>query len=101
MLAFAYPPCANLGKLTLSIFPTFIPGIKFIIPIAPFIKLIALFIVLSINEITPLIPVFTALEMALPMLVPKLEKESFILCHIPLKKLPILLNTLVIPLYAC
>lgn len=50
---------------------------------------------------TPLIPDLTASEIAFPILVPKFEKVFLILFQILEKKLPILLNTLVIPLYAC
>lgn len=100
VFAFTYPPCASLGKLNLFILLIFTPGIKFIIPIAPFISFIALFIVFSISPITPLIPDFTESEIAFPIFIPKLENAFFTLSHIPLKKLPILLNILVIPLYA-
>ena len=53
------------------IVPTETPGIKLINFIPPLINLIAVFIVFSINEITPLIPVLTAPEIAFPILVPK------------------------------
>lgn len=55
------------------IVPTETPGIKLINFIPPLINLIAVFIVFSINEITPLIPVLTAPEIAFPILVPKFE----------------------------
>ena len=92
------PPFAKRGKLNVFIVPTVTPGIKFISFIPPFINLIALFIVLSINDITPFIPVLTAPDIASPILVPKLEKVFFIPFHMLLKKLPILLNTFFIPL---
>ena len=82
------------------IVPTETPGIKLINFIPPLINLIAVFIVFSINEITPLIPVLTAPEIAFPILVPKLVNVFFMFLQIPLKKFPILLKIFLIPLYA-
>ena len=71
------------------IVPTETPGIKLINFIPPLINLIAVFIVFSINAITPLRPVLTAPEIAFPILVPKLVNVFFISFHIFLKKVPI------------
>lgn len=77
VFAFTYPPLASLGILILEILPTLTPGIKLITPIAPFIKPIALFIVFSIRDKTPLIPDLTEFEIALPILVPQIRKCIF------------------------
>ena len=54
--------------------------------------------VLSIKDITPLIPDLTAPDIAFPIFVPKAENVFFIPFHMLPKKLPILLNTFLIPL---
>ena len=75
-------PLANRGSFNVANFPIFTPGIKFIKLIAPFIRPIALLIAPSINEITPFIPLFTALDIAFPIFVPKLLNVFLILFHI-------------------
>ena len=94
--SYATFPFASLGKVNLFIVPTVTPGIKFISFIPPFINPIALLIVFSISVMTPLIPFFTAPEIASPILVPKAENVFLIPSQIPPKKLPILLKIFLI-----
>ena len=68
--------------------------------IAPFIRPIPPFIILSIELITPLRPDLTAPLIAFAILVPIAENLSLILSHNPPQKLPHSLNLFLIAVHA-
>ena len=77
------PPFASRGKDNSPIVPTLTPGKALIKPIAPLIRLIPLFIVLSIIDKTPFSPLFTAPPIASDKLEPRFENVLLIVSHKP------------------